>query len=99
MVTKVLEITARIFRTRQIHVVTKVKCAVAPGICEGTVTANLVNVRQGPGMTYAVIAQVNAGTMVQVLQLQAGWVRVRLPNHREGWISSQYVRHDCLPLG
>ncbi|MGI6631437.1 MAG: SPOCS domain-containing protein [Bacillota bacterium] len=99
MVTKVLEITARVFRTRQIHVVTKVKCAVSPGICTGTVTANLVNVRQGPGMTYAVIAQVNSGTTVQVLQLQAGWVKVRLANNREGWISSQFVRHDCLPLG
>lgn len=99
MVTKVLEIIARVFRTRQIHVVTKVKCAVAPGVCVGTITANLVNVRQGPGMTYAVVAQVNAGANVQVLQLQAGWVKVRLANNQEGWISSQYVRHDCLPLG
>jgi hypothetical protein len=102
MVTKVLQVTARIFRTRQINVVVAVAiCAPGPrGICcSGTITANLVNVRQGPGLTYAVVAQVNAGTMVSVVELQPGWVKVRLANNVEGWIAAQFVRHDCLPLG
>lgn len=102
MVTKVLQIIARIFRTRQINVVTAVSiCAPAPSgrCCMGTITANLVNVRQGPAMTYAVVAQVNVGTTVTVVELQPGWVKVRLPNNLEGWIAIQYVRHDCLPLG
>lgn len=99
MVTKVLQLTARVFRTRLINVVVKV---VQEGIkprCMGVVTANLVNVRQGPEMTFAVIAQVNAGTQVAVLEIQSEWLRVRLPSGQEGWIFGQYVKHDCFPRG
>lgn len=102
MVTKIIQLVARIFRTRQVYVVTDVSiCLPGPGgkCCTGTITANLVNVRQGPGMTFGIVAQVNAGTVVDVVHLQAGWVRVRLPNNVEGWVSAQFIRHDCLPLG
>jgi hypothetical protein len=102
MVTKVIQIIARIFRTRQVYVVTNVAICVPGPIgkcCTGTVTANLVNVRQGPGMTYAVVAQVNTGATLTVVSLQPGWVKVRLPNNVEGWIAVQFIRHDCLPLG
>ena len=102
MVTKVIQVLARIFRTRQLYVVTKVAiCAPGPSgkCCMGTITANLVNVRQGPAMTYAVIAQVNMGVTVTVVELQPGWVKIRLPNNVEGWVSAQFIRHDCLPLG
>ncbi len=102
MVTKIIQILARIFRTRQVYVVTEVKiCVPGPSgkCCTGSITANLVNVRQGPGMTYGIVAQVNAGSVVEVVQLQTGWVRIRLPNNVEGWIAAQFIRHDCLPLG
>lgn len=102
MVTKIIQLVARIFRTRQVYVVTDVSiCLPGPGgkCCTGTITANLVNVRQGPGMTFGVVAQVNAGTVVDVIHLQTGWVRVRLPNGVEGWVSAQFIKHDCLPLG
>ncbi len=102
MVTKIIQLVARIFRTRQVYVVTDVSlCVPGPGgkCCVGTITANLVNVRQGPGMTFGIVAQVNAGSVVDIVQLQAGWVRIRLPNNIEGWVSAQFIRHDCLPLG
>lgn len=102
MVTKVVQVRARIVRARILSVVTNVEtCVTAPSgkCCTGCITANLVNVRQGPAMTYAVVAQVNVGTVVTVVELQAGWVRIRLPNNVEGWIATQYVKHDCLPLG
>ncbi|HHY11722.1 MAG TPA: DUF3794 domain-containing protein [Firmicutes bacterium] len=97
MVTKIIMITARVFRTRHVHVVVKVKKGVAK--CTGTVTAHLVNVRQGPGLTFAVIAQVNAGTTVRVLEIQPEWLKVQLPSGQVGWIFAQYVKHDCMPRG
>lgn len=102
MVTKVIQILARIFKTRQIYVVTEVAmCVPGPSgkCCAGSITANVVNVRQGPGMTYGIVAQVNVGTQVEVLHVQAGWIHIRLPNKVEGWVSVQFIRHDCLPLG
>lgn len=98
IVTKVLQITARVFRTRQLHVVTDVKIAKKP-VCSGVVTGNLVNVRQGPGLTYGVITQLSAGTQVQVLEVTRDWLRIKLPHYKDGWISAQYVKHDCMPRG
>jgi hypothetical protein len=97
MVTKIIMLTARVFRTRHVHLVVKVKKAAKK--CAGVVTAHLVNVRQGPGMTFAVIAQVNAGTAVSVLEIQSEWVKVQLPSGQVGWIFAQYVKHDCMPRG
>ena len=97
MVTKIIVLHARVFRTRHVHVVVKVKKGKAK--CSGTVTGHLVNVRQGPGLTFAVIAQVNAGTQVSVIEIQRDWLKVQIPSGQTGWMSSQYVRHDCMPRG
>ncbi|HHX10308.1 MAG TPA: DUF3794 domain-containing protein [Firmicutes bacterium] len=97
MVTKIIVINARVFRTRHVHVVVKIRKGKAK--CSGTVTAHLVNVRQGPGLTFAVIAQVNAGTQVRVIEIQRDWLKVQIPSGQIGWISAQYVKHDCMPRG
>ena len=99
LVTKVIQVSARVFRTRLVHVVVKVelKHDHMPA-CSGVITGNLVNVRQGPGTTYAVIAQLNMGATVAVLEVSPSWIRIKLPNGREGWVSAQYIRHDCKPL-
>jgi hypothetical protein len=99
MATKIIQLVARVFKTRVINVVVKIQLGKPKPTCTGTVTGNLVNVRQGPGTTYAVVAQVNAGTVVAVLEFSPDWVKVKLPNGVVGWISSAYLRHDCKPLG
>lgn len=96
-VQKVLAITARIFRTREIEVVTDVALALA--ICTGTVIARRVNVRTGPSTQFPAFTQVEFGTIVTVLSIENDWLRVRLPDGREGFIFAQLVRHDCLPKG
>lgn len=53
-----------------------------------------VNVRQGPAQDFAVITTAEPGTEVLVLE-QSGdglWSRVRLPDGREGWMSSSLLR-------
>ncbi len=95
--TKIIMLDARVFRTRHIHVVVKIRRKKPK--CMGRVTGHLVNVRQGPGLTFAVIAQVSAGTMVGVLELQREWLKIQLPSGQVGWIYAQYVDHDCFPRG
>lgn len=58
-----------------------------------TITADLLNVRRGPGTSYPVITTVAKGVKVTVLgQDQAGdWLLVRLSNGTEGWISRAYT--------
>ena len=51
------------------------------------ITADALNVRQGPGTTYAKVDQLPHGTNVTLLETQDGWGRIY-----NGWISLNYVR-------
>jgi hypothetical protein len=53
-----------------------------------TVTAEMLNVRRGPGTTYAVITTVRRGSLLIVLEQDStgGWLRVRLADGIEGWV-------------
>lgn len=46
-----------------------------------------VNLRDGPGMNYKVLGSVKKGTSLRVLEDKGHWLRVRLENGKEVWIS------------
>lgn len=50
-----------------------------------------VNVRSGPGNTFAPIGMLARGTDVQVLGEELGWQRVRLPDGREGYVYRKWL--------
>ncbi len=57
------------------------------------VTARSSNyVREGPGSFHKVIVVVKPDTPLRVLERKEGWVRVRLPDDRTGWIAKTSVR-------
>ncbi len=63
----------------------------------GTVTAASLNVRSGPGTTYAVVTTVAAGRRLEILEERSGWLRVRwtgAPTVPALWCSAAYVRRD-----
>lgn len=49
-------------------------------------------VREGPGSFHEVLVAVKEETPLVVLQRSEGWIRVRLPDDRTGWISETSVR-------
>lgn len=51
------------------------------------VTADSLNVRQGPGTNYARVARLSRGNGATILEIKNGWGRIH-----EGWISLNYVR-------
>jgi uncharacterized protein YraI len=55
----------------------------------GTVTSN-VNVRSGPGTSYAVVDTVRRGTSVDVQQCQGSWCYISKPGP-DGWVSASYL--------
>ena len=52
-----------------------------------TVTANLLNVRLGPGTQYAIIDRLSKGTTCQLSEIQNGWGHIE----NKGWVSMDYV--------
>jgi curli biogenesis system outer membrane secretion channel CsgG len=46
-----------------------------------------VNLREGPGINYRVIDNVKKGTSLKILEVKGDWLRVRLEDGSEGWVS------------
>lgn len=46
-----------------------------------------VNLREGPGMNHKVIGSVKKGTPLAILEVKGSWLRVRLEDGREAWVS------------
>lgn len=56
-----------------------------------TVRASVLNVRQGPGLSYNVMAQVSGGQKYTILDQRNDWYQIRLDNNRIGWVASWLV--------
>lgn len=52
-----------------------------------TVTANLLNVRLGPGTQYAIVDRLSKGAICQLSEIQNGWGHIE----NKGWVSMDYV--------
>lgn len=62
-----------------------------------TVTVFALNVRDGPGVSYAVIDWLRQGETVPLAGLRnadASWVQVVLASGRTGWVSAKYLQSD-----
>ena len=47
--------------------------------------------RTGQSTEYKIIAVIESGLQVEVLQVQEEWTQVRLSNEKEGWVQSRYL--------
>lgn len=59
----------------------------APSLPTTKIVWDTVNLREGPGLNYKVTGNVKKGTMLPVLEDKGGWLRVRLENGKEAWVS------------
>lgn len=55
------------------------------------VTVEGANVRTGPSIAASVLEQAKYGTKLRVIGQQVDWLKVQLPNHREGWVQVNWV--------
>ena len=58
------------------------------------VTANILNVRQGPGTGYVCLGQLTSGTVVDLEETQGNWGRTS-----QGWICLDYVTNISTGVG
>lgn len=46
-----------------------------------------VNLRKGPGTSYKIVGNVKKGTSLKILEVNGGWLRVRLEDGSTAWVS------------
>lgn len=55
------------------------------------VTADRVNVRQGPGVPYHPVASVHRGDVYRLVDVKDGWLKIEWEKNRTGWLAARYV--------
>ena len=74
--------------------------APAPAVVEVSwIVTKSANVRENPSTKAATVAKLNKGARLTAFDEKDGWLRVKLPDTRIGWIRKDLVRKDdgCLP--
>jgi uncharacterized protein YgiM (DUF1202 family) len=61
----------------------------------GTIVSQSVKLREKPGGSHPVLAELAAGTPVIVMEWQGYWAQVQLPGGRRGYVFRDYVRTDA----
>lgn len=51
-----------------------------------------LNIREGPGATFAVVKKVNPGEVYLRLEQQGDWTKIKLSDNQVGWGASRYMR-------
>lgn len=60
----------------------------------GRVDADDVNLREGPGGRYPLLAKLNRGDMVVVLGYSGYWTQVSVPGGQTGYVFKDYVQQE-----
>ena len=59
----------------------------SPPVRVTQVVWDFVNLREGPGMNYKVIGNAKKGTSLKILEIKGDWLRIRLEDGSEAWVS------------
>ncbi|MFW2368330.1 MAG: SH3 domain-containing protein [Desulforhopalus sp.] len=62
-------------------------------------TAQLLNIRSGPGVGEMVTSQVQQGAILDVIGAAPDWLYVRTENGSYGWVMARYTRDTAGPVG
>ena len=62
----------------------------------GVVTGSTANIRTGPGTSNAILTKVSKGESFMVLAQNDSWVKIRLHNGQEGWISNSLLNVQTI---
>ncbi|MBW2011749.1 MAG: SH3 domain-containing protein [Deltaproteobacteria bacterium] len=76
-------------------VVRKSSCETSPAKHAGDcvfVRAHSLNVRSGPGKNHRVVRKVHRGNILTIRGHAPGWIYVKLPSGRFGWVMKKYTR-------
>ncbi|WP_169891120.1 SH3 domain-containing protein [Litchfieldia alkalitelluris] len=56
-----------------------------------TINTSVLNVREGPGLSYKVIKQVKSGEKFPIIETKNDWYKVKLSNNLNGWVAAWLV--------
>jgi uncharacterized protein YgiM (DUF1202 family) len=65
---------------------------------DGTVTANRVNLRGGPGENYSILGRLPKGSTVKPVQTKGEWTQIEVPEVATAYIAAMYLKQDATTV-
>lgn len=65
---------------------------------DGTVTANRVNLRGGPGENYSILGRLPKGSTVKTVQTKGEWMQIEVPEVATAYIAAMYLKQDASAI-
>ncbi len=62
----------------------------------GTVSASVLNIRNGPGTNYIKVGSLLRGTQVDITDKNGVWLGIRLKSGLTGWVHSDYIKSSTV---
>ncbi len=59
-----------------------------------TINTAVINVREGPGLSFNVIQQVKLGEKYSIIEKKSDWVRIKLSNSKSGWVAAWLIKES-----
>lgn len=56
-----------------------------------TILENKTNIREGPGLSYQKVGQVNKGDSFTILNEKDDWIQIHLSNNKKGWVANWLI--------
>ncbi|MFS0861688.1 SH3 domain-containing protein [Fredinandcohnia sp. 179-A 10B2 NHS] len=58
------------------------------------INTTVLNVREGPGLSYAKVAQVKQGEKYTIIEKKNDWVKLQLSSGKTGWVASWLIKEE-----
>lgn len=58
------------------------------------INTSVLNVREGPGLSYAKVAQVKQGEKYTIIEKKNDWVKLQLSSGKTGWVASWLIKEE-----
>lgn len=68
------------------------------GATQGTVNADILNVRSGPSTSYSVVDKTYYGQTVNIIEKQGEWYQIKTPNNQIAYVHSDYINIKEEPV-
>lgn len=57
----------------------------------GTVTASVLNIRNGASTSYSIVGKLNKGDKIEILSSNDGWHKIQYSQNNTGWVCDDYI--------
>ena len=58
------------------------------------IKSNQTNVREGPGLSYQKIGQVNQGDTFTAIKIDGDWIQIQFASNKKGWVANWLVTYE-----